>query len=135
MNVKNCRMCGRLFNYVAGPFVCPSCKEEVEKKFQEVKKYIQEHPGATVPQVADECDVEQQQIRDWVREERLEFAEGSGVGIFCEHCGAAIQTGRYCAKCKAEMTNSMNSILNANKPKPVERKKDPKDNPKMRFLG
>ena len=30
MNVRNCRKCGKIFNYIAGPFVCPACREELE---------------------------------------------------------------------------------------------------------
>ena len=39
MNVRNCKECGRLFNYIAGPPICPACKEELEKKFQKAKEY------------------------------------------------------------------------------------------------
>ena len=51
MNVKNCRKCGKLFNYVYGPVVCPACKEALEKKFQQVKSYIQQHGRATMEEV------------------------------------------------------------------------------------
>ena len=42
MNVRNCRVCGRIFNYVAGPGICQKCREESEAKFQDVKKFIQD---------------------------------------------------------------------------------------------
>ena len=38
MEVRNCRKCGRIFNYVAGMPICPACRERIEEKFQEVKK-------------------------------------------------------------------------------------------------
>ena len=45
MDVKNCRGCGRLFNYIGGGyFLCPACMEALDKKFQVVKKYIQDNP-------------------------------------------------------------------------------------------
>lgn len=132
MNVKNCKKCGKLFNYVTGIPICPACKDELEKKFQEVKKYVQENKGATIQDVVENCEVDNQQVRQWVREERLEFSGDGVTGITCEKCGVTIPTGRFCAKCKNEMTNTLN---NAIPKKPVvERKKDPKDNPKMRFL-
>ena len=34
MNVRNCKKCNRIFNYIAGPTICPACKEDLEKKFQ-----------------------------------------------------------------------------------------------------
>ena len=35
MNVRNCRHCGRIFNYVAGPIMCPACREKMEEKLLE----------------------------------------------------------------------------------------------------
>ena len=58
MNVKNCRKCGKLFNYVYGSAICPACKEALEAKFQEVRKYIQQHGRATMEEVSEECDVD-----------------------------------------------------------------------------
>lgn len=132
MNVKNCRKCGKLFNYVAGSQVCPACKDALEKKFQEVKKYVQENKGVTIQDVVENCEVDNQQVRQWVKEERLEFSGGGVTGIVCEKCGEAISTGRFCGKCKNEMTNSLNDALP--KAKDPKFKKDPRDNPKMRFL-
>ncbi len=134
MNVRNCKKCNRIFNYVAGPPICPACKEALEEKFQEVKKYIQEHNTVPLTIVAEECDVDVAQLKQWVREERLIFAEGSGVGVECELCGVPIITGRYCEKCKAE---TMNDLLGAGRhtvePQRQQRK-DYTDNPRMRFL-
>ena len=42
MELMNCRNCKKLFNYIAGEKLCPACKERLEEKFQEVKKYIEE---------------------------------------------------------------------------------------------
>ena len=82
--------------------LCPVCKEELEVTFQAVKKYVEDNRGASVQQVVEDCGVEIQQIREWIREERLEFSEGSSIGVACEKCGASIRTGRFCEKCKAE---------------------------------
>lgn len=109
MDVKNCRRCRRLFNYIGGQPICPSCKEEIEKEFQKVKKYIQDNRNATVSQVAEECEVEESQIRQWVREERLMFAEGAVSGIGCEVCGSPITSGRFCEKCKASMISELSA--------------------------
>ena len=56
MNVRNCRKCGKLFNYVAGPFTCPQCREALEEKFKEVKEYISKNPGVGIHEVSRECD-------------------------------------------------------------------------------
>ena len=133
MNVRNCRRCGKIFNYVMGAPLCPVCREEMEKKFHEVKKFIQDHPGVGIPEVSEACEVEPSQIRQWVREERLEFAEGSVVDIACEKCGAPIRTGRFCDKCKAGMINTMNSVYK--KPQAGQPlNTGNRDNPRMRYL-
>lgn len=135
MNVRNCKKCGRIFNYVAGPPICPNCRAEQEELFQKTKSYIQDNKEASVYQVAEECEVDIQQLKQWIREERLEFADGSAIGVSCEKCGKSIKTGRFCEKCKAEMANGLNEVLESNKPKKeMPKPQNPKDNPKMRFL-
>ena len=134
-SVKNCRKCGRLFNYVAGPSICPICRDALEKKFQEVKKYVRENKGATLNEVVENCEVDAQQVRQWVREERLEFSGDGASGITCEKCGEPIATGRFCQRCKNEMAANLGSAM-PQKPKaePVKQK-DTKDSAKMRFLS
>ncbi len=134
MNVRNCKMCGRLFNYIAGAPVCPACKEELENKFQEVKKYIQDNRNVSVKQVSEECDVDEALIRQWVREERLIFAEGSVSGICCEKCGAAIMTGKYCDRCKNDMISTLSNAGRRPVHEQPKVQKTTHEN-KMRFLN
>ena len=85
--------------------------------------------------MADACDVSTNQIQQWLRDERLEIAEGSGFVLFCENCDTPILSGRFCDKCKNSMANQLsNSIKKPEAPKPAP-KKDTKENPKMRFLN
>lgn len=134
MDVRNCKKCGRLYNHVSGPSICPACRDEMEKKFVEVKEYIRENKTAGVNEVAEACDVDVRQIRQWVREERLEFSADSPVGIDCEMCGTMIRSGRFCEQCKASMAKEMGDSIKKPEVKLPERKKDLRDNPKMRFL-
>ncbi len=134
MNVRNCKVCGRIFNYMMGPVVCPACKENAEAKFQEVKEYIREHKGASIPEVADACDVDAKQIRQWLRDERLEVTEDSALYLTCESCGAAIRSGRFCEKCKGNMTRDFNDLMGEAKPKATVAQKKKEDGAKMRFL-
>lgn len=133
MNVRNCRTCGRIFNYVSGPPICPSCRAKLEEKFQEVKEYIRDNRGVGIKEVAESCEVEVGQIRQWLREERLELSEESGAYLTCESCGTPIRSGRFCEKCAANMTRNLESVLKSNKPvsKPT---KNEAEGPKMRFL-
>lgn len=107
MEIKNCKLCGRIYNYVLGPNLCPACKKKQDDKFHEVKQFIYDNPGVGVGTVAEEMDVSVAQIRQWVREERLQFAEGSVTDITCESCGQPINTGRYCARCKEHMVKEL----------------------------
>ncbi len=135
MNVRNCKTCGKLFNYLAGPPICLSCRDTLEAKFSEVKEYVRTNRLAGINEVAEACEVEVRQIKQWVREERLEFSPESSVGIDCEGCGVMIRCGKFCEKCKNEMAKQFsNSIKKKEPPKPIQRK-DPRDNPKMRFLS
>ncbi|WP_099469156.1 flagellar protein [Konateibacter massiliensis] len=134
MDVRNCRKCKKLFNYIGGPQICPTCAALAEDEFQKVKEYLREHPKATMGMISEENEVSIQQIKQWVREERLTFTEDSPVAIECENCGTMIRTGKYCAKCKATLANSMNQAIQ--KPKAImpEVKKAEKEKERMRFL-
>ena len=133
MEVRNCRSCGRLFNYLGGQSICPSCREEVEKKFQEVKEYIRTNPHANIQEIADDNDTSTSQIRQWIREERLQFADDSPVGIECENCGASIKTGKYCDNCKTSMANAFASTFRKQKDSDQPKSRE-RDGNRMRFL-
>jgi flagellar operon protein (TIGR03826 family) len=134
MNVRNCRHCRKIFNHVVGPPICPACREEKEKKYQEVKKYIHDSKTATINQVSEECEVEISQINQWIREERLQFAEDSPIRVSCDKCGAMIRSGVFCDRCKAEMANTFGSVYKKEAPLPEPPKKKQADKDKMRFL-
>lgn len=133
MNVRNCRKCGKIFNYIAGPQTCPACREAMEAKFQEVKEYVRENGNATIPDISAACDVDQNQIKQWVREERLTFSDESVGGIECEICGVLIKTGRFCDKCKFDIAKGLTDATKVDKPQ-EETKKQLRDAARMRFL-
>ena len=45
MEVRTCKQCKRLFNYLSGPPICPGCKAKIEQKFQEVKRSEERRVG------------------------------------------------------------------------------------------
>lgn len=132
MEVRNCKGCGKLFNYVTGPSICPRCTKELDDKFTEVKIYIYDHPGAGIQEVSETMEVSIGQIKRWIREERLEFSEQSMFGIECEKCGAMIRTGRFCHSCKEKLANNLSNIYREPE---VEKKTDRRESAKMRFLS
>ena len=111
------------------------CRQELEEEFQVVKKYVQDNPGSDIRMVSEACEIDPAQIKQWVREERLYFTEGSNTGISCEHCGVMIQTGRFCNRCKAEMSNNFKSAIRPATPASEPQKNQHRaESNKMRFL-
>ena len=134
MNVTNCRNCGRLFNVMSNEKICPACRAKLEEKFQQVKEYLREHTSASIEEVSRENEVSVKQIKQWIREERLTFAEGSLEGIDCENCGRMILTGRFCDSCKAKMANNLMSAYSSPAPAADTPKRTARDSDRMRFL-
>ncbi|MCR5099062.1 MAG: flagellar protein [Lachnospiraceae bacterium] len=132
MDVRNCRNCGRMFNYLGGPAICPICRDLAEKDFEKVRDYIRENPHANIQQISDDCEVTVQQINQWVREERLEFSKDSPIMLECENCGDPIRTGRYCEKCKNSMANNLTSAFKKPEAPALEPRKQ-HESDKMRF--
>ncbi|MBO7402127.1 MAG: flagellar protein [Lachnospiraceae bacterium] len=132
MEVRNCRSCGKLYNYI-GPStpVCPACMKAMDEKYEQVKKYIYDNPRCNINQVAEDNEVSVQQIQRWVREERLSFSEDSDIGIECENCGKMIKTGRFCNDCKAKLKMDINGALPV---KQVQVQKKVRESARMRFL-
>lgn len=110
MEIRTCKQCKRIFNYLTGPSICPACKDKLEEKFIEVKEYIRENPKEGINEVAKANDVSVNQIRRWIREERLSFSEDSGIGIDCESCGKIIRSGRLCQSCKDKLLGKVNDM-------------------------
>lgn len=132
MNVKNCRNCGKIYNYIGGLPICPACREAADKKFAEVKDFVRDHKGCTIKMVSEECDVDESQVRQWVREERLVFDTESGIGIVCESCGTIIASGRLCDKCKMNLVNGLQAA--GRRPVNPQQQKPVRESPRMRFL-
>ena len=133
MDIRNCKGCGKLFNYYGSTTpMCAQCMKALDDKYEQVKRYIYDNPRASINEVAQEMDVTIQQLQRWIREERLSFSEESLVGLECESCGAMIRTGRFCLNCKAKMKNDFSSAI----AKPEVKKQVPtKDSQaKMRYL-
>jgi ribosomal protein L32 len=113
--------------------ICPSCKQALEEKFQQVKEYLRENPDSSVEKTATENDVTTKQIKQWVREERLILSAATDSGITCETCGKPIRSGRLCEACKAALADDLSGAID--RPKVEEPKpKQQRDGNKMRFL-
>ena len=134
MEVITCKSCGRLFNHISGPRMCPGCVKKLEDKFIEVKKYVRENPNVGIHELSKEMEVSVNQINRWVREERLVFSDDSPVGLPCEGCGATIKTGRFCNNCKSQLATGLRHAAGLDAKKEPQKKPRQSTNSKMRFL-
>lgn len=136
MNLRNCRKCGKIFGYSgSGPIICENCRREAEERFQKVKDFIRENPATSINDVAEDCDVTVQQIKQWVREERLEFSKESGVVFHCENCGAPIRSGRFCENCKSKMVSKLDGMYEKPQTANTAPLKSLHEEDRMRFMG
>ena len=87
----------------------------------------------TVRQAAKKYGVAVRTIRQWIREERLQFADDSPVGIECEICGTTIKTGKYCESCKNNTAAALAKSIEKPKMPETPREKPKREN-RMRFL-
>jgi flagellar operon protein (TIGR03826 family) len=101
MNLRNCPECGRVFSYV-GRNLCPKCLEKEEEEYMTVRRYVRDHRGASILEVADATGIEEEKILQFLRDGRLESG-GFSVALECERCGRKIGSGRYCSDCLAQM--------------------------------
>ncbi|MGL5677589.1 MAG: flagellar protein [Cellulosilyticaceae bacterium] len=131
MEVKTCRRCNKMFQYIGGKPICPRCKKKEEELFQVVKAYLRENVGATMEEVSEATGATLGMIQGFLREGRLEVTPDSPIALTCEQCGAKIRTGRFCDKCKNHLSNSLQDAANSMKPTVT---KEAKEKERMRFL-
>ena len=114
-NVAVCKDCGKLFNYVSGERICYNCRDEDEKKLIIVKTYLHENPGAQLHTVCNETGATMRQINTYLREERLQAINKSGLPVIhCKKCGVGIDSGYYCKKCSQKHTNIVSGLKQTN---------------------
>lgn len=111
-DIRNCRRCNKIFNYIGGLPICYDCKKQDEINFKRVKEYLYEHPGASLYEVSKELEISVQQIKVYLKEGRLEIVGESGnMFLECEKCGKSITTGRFCKECANEVANDIKSVV------------------------
>jgi len=110
-DLRNCRRCGRLFNYIGGNAICSTCKDEDEVDFQKVKKYLYDNPGASISEVASSLNISIEKIRKFLKEERLEIIGDEGLPVLeCEKCQKPINTGRFCDACSRDLATGFSTV-------------------------
>ena len=138
-NLKNCSQCGRVFAS-QGNNLCSRCTKTEEDEYTIVRRYVRDHPGANVFEVAEETRVAEEKILRFLREGRL-VSQGFSTILECERCGRAINSGRYCDKCFHELNAELQGAIPGKSPQrdtpsdPVGRRREQmhikKDRPKL----
>lgn len=110
-DVRNCKKCNKIFNYIGGIQICMDCKQEDEVNFKKVKEYLYDHPKSSMFEVSNELGISIQKIKGYLKEGRLEIVgDGGNMFLECERCGKSISSGRYCNECSKDVSNDLKSV-------------------------
>jgi len=106
-DIRNCKNCGHIFNYLGKP-ICPDCIKADEDDYKRVKEYLYRYPGTSMSKVSEELGVSMQKITRYLREGRLEIVgDEANMILSCECCGKSIKTGRFCDLCVGGLTKDL----------------------------
>ncbi len=86
-----------------GRYVCENCGADVLTDFGRVKAYLEENGPSNAIEISDATGIPRRKIMDFIREGRVEIAQGDSDILFCEGCGKAIRYGTHCPECEKRM--------------------------------
>lgn len=110
MNLRNCPECGKVFTYVRTN-LCPECQKVDEENYKIVRKYIAEHPGVGITEVSENTGIAEEKILRYLKEGRFSTDKVLHTSLQCELCGAAINSGRFCASCQEKLTSGLKKVI------------------------
>lgn len=135
MEIKVCKKCKRLFNYVAGECFCMDCLEYVDKAFKRVNRYVTEHNEVSMDEASTDCNVPLVQVQTWIHEEKLHTVDEEKIYSTCEKCGKSIPSGNFCVLCKNEIIGEMKNAFEAEKVTLPVKSSRKRKSAQMRFLN
>ncbi len=83
-----------------GEYQCEGCGAVDYDDYGKVRRYIEEHRGATAAQIEGAIGISQRTIRQMLKDGRIEVTADSKVFLHCEMCGKPIRSGQYCRECE-----------------------------------
>lgn len=113
MNIKQCKMCGRIFPYISKQ-ICYECEKKLDEYFLKVRDYLYTNPVADVVELSKNTGVEEKYILDFLREERLTLNK-EGSTLYCDCCGRPIKGGKYCDVCKTDLHKAFTDAVDVAK--------------------
>nr|WP_295973913.1 TIGR03826 family flagellar region protein [uncultured Bacillus sp.] len=126
LDLVNCPNCDAI--YVRNKFrdVCDACYKEEERQFDIVYQFLRqrENRAATIPQVIEETQVDEELLLKFIKTGRLKLASFPNLGYACEKCGTVIRSGKLCADCAEELRGELESVKKEEKRKKELRDRD-----------
>ena len=103
--IRNCPECHGIFQFMGKIDVCPACHIKEEELYSKVYRFLQkkENRSATVAEIVDKTEVDEELLYKWVRTGRLNPRMYPGMGYPCYQCGALTKNGKLCLSCTAKL--------------------------------
>lgn len=120
MDIRNCKVCGDIFNSFGSKEICNKCYRKEEELFQIVSKFLrsQRNRKATLEQIAEETNASKDLIFKWIKMGRLKPTFFENLEYSCEICNNTINSGNICGDCLSELkdisqtTNIEGNVMN-----------------------
>ena len=106
MEIRQCERCSKLFHY-RGNRNCPDCVRELDDIFLKVRNFLDDNPKASVEDVCEAIDADEEDVLGWLREGRLILSRDNNPLLTCQLCRAPIQSGRYCEVCAIKVVGQL----------------------------
>ena len=90
----------------------PKCFKEEEELFAKIKNFLRANPGASITQVAENCDCKEEAVHAFIKSGRLERVGLRRIAHQCELCNATIYEGVMCADCKKKLKDQVKMLKN-----------------------
>ncbi len=105
-NLISCRVCGVIMVKIAKD-ICPKCFKAEEELFAKIKNFLRANPGASITQVAENCECKEEAVHAFIKSGRLERVGLRRIAHQCELCNATIYEGVMCADCKKKLKDQV----------------------------
>ncbi|MFH1676745.1 MAG: hypothetical protein ABIC40_06935 [bacterium] len=103
MVLKNCELCGKIYNG-NHQTICPDCLEIERQDFEKVRQFIKDNPKISIEVASEATGVDQDRIREFMRQGKIDLADLKGPVLECRRCGKPIYRGEYCIICQNEIS-------------------------------
>lgn len=134
----NCSKCDGLMVFMGvGEYRCEECGNVEYDDYGKVRLYLESHRGATAAKIEEDSGVSQKNIRQMLKESRLEITSESNVFLKCEFCSKQIRSGRFCRECEMNYHRQIEEDQRKNRNNKIEKvfgmDKGPADEGEKRF--